>query len=124
VLVFNADLQLSPKQTAAGVHVHVGRVGNKTRVDEQRHAFTVDAVIRIKILTSEVGVDRHLGDATSTNGRNEINGSGAALGSDPFDGVVSHVEVHTSRTPHEALQFPHRCTLTLHVFELERRPGR
>ncbi len=50
--------------------------------DEDRDVFDVFTAIAGCLLALEMGVDRHLRDAASTDGVDEVDGSGATLCSD------------------------------------------
>ena len=57
-------------------------------------AILFQAVVRREIFSFEVGVDRHLKFAASTNGRDEVDGDGAALLPRECHRFWGNVQVH------------------------------
>lgn len=56
--------------------------------------FQCDLVIPLRVLASEIGVDRHLRLAASADCRNEIDGYPTAFVADVLEGLVGYVQVH------------------------------
>ena len=48
------------------------------------------------LLSFQIGVDRHLGNAASSDGIDEVDRSGAALRSDQVTSRIGDLEVHTN----------------------------
>lgn len=59
----------------------------------------VNTAIAAGLLSLEIGVDRHLGDAASTDGIDVIDGGGAALRTDGLDSLLRDFELHERPQP-------------------------
>ena len=80
-VVRNCD-QFRADEALLGHQLHLAGVANQLRSQQHRDVFDVFTTVAGRVLALHVGVDRHLGDSASTNGIDEVNGSGAALRSD------------------------------------------
>ena len=72
VSVLRRDLERLPDQELLDVQVHRLRPLHQLGRDEDRDARVIDAAIRRQVLALEVGVDRHLGFAVSSERRDEV----------------------------------------------------
>ncbi len=72
------DLALGDQFDLVGELQELGR-------KEYHDIFVVDSAIPAGVLALEIGVDRHLSDAASTDGVDEIDSGSAALGPNGVD---------------------------------------
>ena len=76
--VLRLDLERLPDQELLDVELHGCRPTCERRRDEDLHAVVLHGLVGGQVLPLEVGVDRHLGDAASGEGRDEIERHDAA----------------------------------------------
>jgi len=107
--MFEVDEQARPYGASAGVDPHLCGPLDQAWVEQQLDATVAEALVGLEVLASEVGVDRHLGDAASTDRWNEIDRCGAALSTHPFHCCLGHLNLHARSNRSEALFLPDRC---------------
>ena len=86
-------------QTAFEIDTHRLRETNQLWRDQDLEVFVAQTAIRSEVLVFRIGVDRHLSDAASTNGLDEVNSHRAASLSEEFFGVRCHFDLHGSEPP-------------------------
>ena len=78
--------ELCSDEPLLGDELELAGVTQQLGSDQHRDVLDVFTPIAGCLFSFEVGVDRHLGDAASTDGIDEIDGGGAAFCSDGFHG--------------------------------------
>ena len=79
MFVMSESDQLRADDALLGDQLHSAGVAKQFRRQQHRDIFDVFAAIAGRVLSFEVGVDRHLRDSASTNGIDEVDGGRAAL---------------------------------------------
>jgi len=79
VFVVGERHELGSDETLLGHELHLAGVAEQLWGNQDRDVFDMFTSIARRLLSFEIGVDRHLGDAASTNGVDEVDGCGAAL---------------------------------------------
>ena len=88
-----------PSQPVDGVDGCLPGPLNERRSDVDGHVGLFDRLVDRQILPLQIGVDRHLQRAPSTDGRDEIHGHDPAASSSEIQGVVCHVKLHRRVEP-------------------------
>lgn len=83
------------------------------RGHEDRDLILLELTVAADVLALEVGVDRHLNAAPSTDRRNEINRRHPALLSNERHCFRSHVKLHTKTNLTVSLPIPSRRYITM-----------
>jgi len=88
VLVVDLDLERPPQTTALRTEVSARRPLHQAVGDQHFDVANEDPLVGLRVLPSEVGVDRHLGASASGNWRDEVQGGRAALAPQEIHGGV------------------------------------
>lgn len=79
MLVVGQRDEFRTEQALLRDELHLACVSDEFRCEKHGHVPDVFSSITSGVLPLHVGVDRHLRDAASTNGVDEVDGGGAAL---------------------------------------------
>ena len=88
VLVVGLDSEGLPEHPVLGGDVSRGSPAFERRGDEELDVVDDHAPVRLRVLSDQVGVDRHLCPAPSGDGRDEVERHDAALAPSEIHGVV------------------------------------
>ncbi len=95
MLVVCQDFELLPEQARLDGHggtIGPGRQGWRNVEFDVVHG---QLLVRAEVFAFEIGVDRHLQRAASTDGRDEVDGHDPALLTNELDGFRGDIKVHT-----------------------------
>lgn len=92
--MLGANCELLSPETTHRVHCCRLRPLHKGGGDVNDHVFLLDGLVDRQVLTLEIGVDRHLEGAPSTDGRNEIDRHHPAAFAGEVQGTIRQVQVH------------------------------
>ena len=99
----------SAEHTLLHVDPDISSPLGQTRRQQDLHAVTTHEAVPGGHLALEVGVDRHLSDALSNKGRDEVDRHLPATTADQFNGLVGHLNlIHTWTNPRRAPDLPSR----------------
>jgi hypothetical protein len=84
VLVMSEGHELGSDESLLRDQLEFAGVAEQLGGDQDGHVIDVLSPVTGDLLSVQVGVDRHLGDAASTDGIDEVDGSPASLGPDGF----------------------------------------
>lgn len=86
VLVMGECHQLRSDDPFLGDQLDLAGMANQPRGEQHGDVIDVLSSVAGGLLSLEMGVDRHLGDAPTRNGVDEVDGGGAALRPDQIEG--------------------------------------
>ena len=95
VLVLRADLERLEDQELLDAYLDCRRPLDQLRRDEDLHTVMFHGAVRCEVLPLEVGVDRHLGAAVSSEGWNEVQRHDATALAGEGQCFIGQRDVHT-----------------------------
>ncbi len=94
VLVVSHRRQLRAEQLLSGDQLKSAGVLHELVRHQEGDVVVLDAFVRRGVLPFEVGVDRHLFNAASTNGADVVDGGRPAFGTDDVQCLVAGCDFH------------------------------
>lgn len=106
VFVMRHRHELAAEHLFAGDELDLAGELQQARREQHENIFVVNPAVAVGVLSLEVGVDRHLSDAASTDGIDVVDCSSSALGADGFDSGFRNIDLHRTHNPQSALPIP------------------
>lgn len=106
VFVVSHGDELATEHLLASDELNLACELQQARREQHENVLVMNTAVAVGVLSLEVGVDRHLSDAASTDGIDVVDCSSSALGADGFDSGFRNIDLHRTHNTPSALQIP------------------